>query len=352
MKTDISIIVPVYNVESYIEQCLQSISTQKKYNIEVIVVNDGSTDRSGDICNRIAANDSRFHVIHQDNGGSASARNKGMQVAKGDWLLFVDGDDEMEYSFIEQIDLKKFQNYDIVFFHYSIKDENDRIKRVPSDNFSGSLSEEAYKEMMFGILNSDKKREYGIYPQGIEAGSPWAKLYRRNFIEKNKILFPNLQTGQDVCFNFIVQMAKPNLYVENIYSYAYRIRQGSSIHSYAKNVNKYFLIYHFLERSVETVEDQNLKQALIPLLNLYLVRVLIVSCSLHFCHSQNHKSYQQRKEDFLKSRNQPEMEKAFKKARLHDLRLSIRIGAVLCKYKLFGLYDFLWKAAEKTGVKI
>lgn len=96
----VSIIVPVYNVEDYLSACLESIQTQDCHNIEIIIVNDGSTDNSGIICDKVAAADDRIRVIHQKNGGLSAARNAGIDRATGDYIVFVDSDDLMHPSYI------------------------------------------------------------------------------------------------------------------------------------------------------------------------------------------------------------------------------------------------------------
>lgn len=100
-KPKVSIIVPVYNVESYIKRCLDSIINQTYKNIEIILVNDGSTDRSGVICDEYAIKDSRIHVIHKENGGVTSARCQGTNFATGEWITFVDSDDTLPRNSIE-----------------------------------------------------------------------------------------------------------------------------------------------------------------------------------------------------------------------------------------------------------
>ena len=89
----ISIIVPVYNVEDYIRPCLDSILAQTYTNFEAILVDDGSKDGSGSVCDEYAEKDSRFIVVHKENGGVSSARNKGLEIAKGEYIAFVDSDD-------------------------------------------------------------------------------------------------------------------------------------------------------------------------------------------------------------------------------------------------------------------
>ena len=96
MEKLISVIVPVYNVEEYVEKCVLSIINQTYKNLEIILVDDGSTDNSGKICDEIAIKDNRIKVIHKKNGGLSDARNVGIDIAKGDYLGFVDSDDYID----------------------------------------------------------------------------------------------------------------------------------------------------------------------------------------------------------------------------------------------------------------
>ena len=112
-----SIIVPVYNVEKYIEECLNSILKQNYKNYEVIVINDGSLDKSGEICENFSKKNFNFKVIHVKNGGLSSARNIGIKKALGEYILFLDGDDFIAKNCLEDIDnlIKKNNSTDIVF---------------------------------------------------------------------------------------------------------------------------------------------------------------------------------------------------------------------------------------------
>ena len=92
----ISVIIPVYNIEQYLPRCLDSVIAQTYNNLEIILVDDGSTDSSGEICDKYSLLDNRIKVIHKSNGGVSSARNEGLEVAKGDYIGFVDGDDIIE----------------------------------------------------------------------------------------------------------------------------------------------------------------------------------------------------------------------------------------------------------------
>lgn len=102
----VSIIVPVYNVEKYLKKCVQSIINQTYKNLEIILVDDGSSDNSGKICDEFAQKDNRIKVIHKINGGQADARNKALDIMNGEWVSFVDSDDFIDKFHIENLYLQ------------------------------------------------------------------------------------------------------------------------------------------------------------------------------------------------------------------------------------------------------
>ena len=113
----VSVIIPVYNVEKYLEECVNSVINQTYKNIEVILVDDGSTDSSGDICDEYVMFDSRISVLHKANGGLSSARNAGMKKASGEWIYFLDSDDFLELDMLSHlVNLATRKQADIVFF--------------------------------------------------------------------------------------------------------------------------------------------------------------------------------------------------------------------------------------------
>ena len=115
MKELVSIVVPIYNVDKYLEECIESLKNQTYKNVEIILINDGSTDNSEQICRKEERQDNRIVFINKNNGGSASAKNVGLEIAKGDYISFVDSDDFIELDMIEYMvnTIKKY-NADIV----------------------------------------------------------------------------------------------------------------------------------------------------------------------------------------------------------------------------------------------
>ena len=135
MIDKVSIIVPVYNIENYIRVCVESILAQTYESFELILVDDGSKDNSGILCDEYAAIDSRVKVIHKENGGVSSARNAGLQQAKGEWIMYVDGDDWIEPDMIESlIEAAKATEADLVFSDFIKYGPNAGNNQLPSWN--------------------------------------------------------------------------------------------------------------------------------------------------------------------------------------------------------------------------
>ena len=110
----VSIIVPVYNVEKYLQRCIESILTQTETDFELLLIDDGSKDKSGLICDEYAQKDKRVNVIHKENGGVSSARNLGIEKANGEWMCFIDADDYVRQDFLSDIQQYLFNDVDIV----------------------------------------------------------------------------------------------------------------------------------------------------------------------------------------------------------------------------------------------
>lgn len=162
MNQTISVIIPVYNVEAYLQQCLESVLAQDYRDLEVIVIDDGSTDCSGEICDRFAAADSRVRVIHQKNAGAAAAKNAGLRIASGKYLSFVDSDDYLEpnvYGFMRET--LEDQYADAVEFSF---------REVYRDH--------AEEQILDGEV-LEGERYLLRFPKDFSCALLWNKLYRR-----------------------------------------------------------------------------------------------------------------------------------------------------------------------------
>lgn len=145
----ISVIVPVYNVESYLKRCLDSIINQTYQNIEIILIDDGSTDNSGNLCEDYKKIDNRIKVVHKTNGGLSDARNTGIKKAKGKYITFVDSDDYVEYDYVEYLyNLIKKYDTNISFCKYYVE-RNDKIKIKTKGIEKKCDKIDAFKEILY-----------------------------------------------------------------------------------------------------------------------------------------------------------------------------------------------------------
>ncbi|MTM83978.1 glycosyltransferase, partial [Turicibacter sanguinis] len=205
----ISIIIPVYNVESYLKECLKSIQYQTFSEFEVIMINDGSSDRSGEICEKFTKADSRFKVYHITNHGVSYARNYGMEKSKGEYVLFVDSDDFLEVDALKKINtILGNKDYDLIMFGIK-KHVGENQHSMYADIKTGSYR---VKEVISTLI----QHEYINAP---------IKVYKKNLLRKHRIFFNvNLDIGEDLLFNisYIVNCTSFYFIEEDLYHYMIR----------------------------------------------------------------------------------------------------------------------------------
>lgn len=194
----ISIIVPVYNMEKYLERCVKSILAQTYNRIEVILVDDGSTDNSPAMCDSYALKDSRIRVVHKPNGGLSDARNAGLAVASGDYIGYVDSDDWIEPDMYERMYMACVENEaQLVVCRYAC--ETDKDKTDKNDN---EKMPESYAGINNDVIPLSRDELLKIYICGhdrfIIYNSAWSKLYRRDLVEG--MLFPKGRNSEDIMY--------------------------------------------------------------------------------------------------------------------------------------------------------
>jgi len=191
-KPKVSIIIPVYNVENYLRECLDSIVNQPFKDIEIICIDDGSTDSSYEILEEYAKKEERFVLFKQENKGAGAARNKGIDIAKGEYLYFLDGDDYLLNDSLENLYLKIYQNNaDICLAKQCLLKEE-----IIEDTKSLRIDLLPLKETF--IASDIPKKNFQIASIGV-----YTKIYKKDFIKINNINFQNIKTTNDVYFNFI-----------------------------------------------------------------------------------------------------------------------------------------------------
>lgn len=226
----VSIVVPVYNVHEYLERCLDSICSQTLNDIEIILVNDGSIDNCGEICNTYARKDRRIKVIHKSNGGLSSARNAGLDISTGDYVGFIDADDWIEetmfYDMYKNAEINKSDlvvcNYQSVFSNRNVEPSKTDIK----DELTINLKEISYSRY---ILDYYLRFKHGY--------CVWNKLYKRDIIEKYNLRFqPNNEIyAEDVLFNlyYLCHINRISTVPKVLVNY---FQREGSLSSFPKNV--------------------------------------------------------------------------------------------------------------------
>lgn len=222
MYPTISIIIPVYNVEPYLERCVDSILAQTSKDFELIMVDDGSTDGCGKICDNYAKMDSRIKVIHQNNGGLSAARNTGLNHATGEYVYFVDSDDFVSPVLLEKC-LEVIDGYDMVAFNYQPVDEKGEAVEGPS-NFEliGSLRWNSEEEKSCYLMKTFFHYKYLGW-------SACMRLLRRNIIERNNIRFAdnNKIYAEDMFFSYCYELHCNSIVCIEDVLYYYTQRSGS-----------------------------------------------------------------------------------------------------------------------------
>lgn len=214
----ISIIVPAYNIAPYIEPCMESIRAQSHRSMEIIVVNDGSTDATAQILDRLAAQDERIRVIHKENGGVTSARLRGVAEATGEWIGFVDGDDVIEPQMYARL-LQNALAYqaDISHCGYQMVFPKGHVDYYYN---TGRLVQQDRTEALAALLD-------GSY---IEPGL-WNKLFRRSLFERllhDNIMDGSIRNNEDLLMNYYLFREAKRLVYEDVCPYHYLLRASSA----------------------------------------------------------------------------------------------------------------------------
>ena len=197
---EISIIIPIYKAEKYLQKCIESVLTQTFTNFELLLIDDGSPDKCGFICDEYAKKDNRITVFHRDNGGVSNARNLGLENAKGKWITFIDADDWVDSMYLEHLLEGKEYQFATMGFKYCAK-------------IAQKIEHEIFKD-------DDLYKFFERYVTTPIEGCVWAKLLLLEIINKNKIKFDsNLSFGEDNLFLFLYYKNISTICILNYFDY-------------------------------------------------------------------------------------------------------------------------------------
>ncbi|MBM7635987.1 glycosyltransferase family 2 protein [Streptococcus saliviloxodontae] len=260
----ISIIIPIYNVEQYLEQCLESIRNQTFSEFEVILVNDGSTDNSAKICEAYCRIDHRFRLFHKQNEGQGIARNFGISMANGQWLTFVDSDDYLDKNYLELLvkPTTMINSIDLVIGGYKKVDNEEQVfyKEIYPERTVST------QELSHKILGAIPDREDSI------KGTVWNSLYKTDIISSNNITFQSERVffSEDTLFNLdYLKYSKEN-YLVSSDAYCYRLNLSSTSTKFdgkkLQLINDYY--HYVLNRFGEDDREAKIRVSKIYLVNL------------------------------------------------------------------------------------
>ena len=263
-----SVILPVYNVAPFLEECLQSLINQSYSNLEILCINDGSLDNSLEILQKYAALDARIKVFDRENQGSGRSRNFGIEQSSGDYLSFIDPDDWVDREMYQKLhDFIVEKSPDVVEFFYN--NYYDATGEVSPGRHSQAIADRCGMDM----ASRDSYNWKDCKNILCRFQSPcWNKVYKRSFILENKIEFSDHPTGQDIAFWHGVLFFAGKIDLLHDELYYYRIRQGSAVTS----LKKKNLIYLFdqIDRTAATLERAGVWQAQQKEFDAYRMRLV------------------------------------------------------------------------------
>lgn len=207
----ITVIIPVYNIQEYITRCVQSICSQQYTHLEIILVDDGSTDDSGRICDALAEDDSRINVIHKKNGGLSDARNVALDVAKGDYIVLVDGDDFVSKYYVSNLMRAisvETADMAVSWFENVLEGTSPKTKAKAVDD--GEIE----------LLSSSECVRKMLYQDGVET-SAWGKLYKKELF--NELRYPKGKLYEDILVTYeTIHRCKKIAFIKNVDYYYFQ----------------------------------------------------------------------------------------------------------------------------------
>jgi len=350
MEPLLTIIVPVYKIkEEYLRQSIESMLNQNSEEYRIILVDDGSPDNCGQICDEYASKNKIIQVIHQQNSGVSAARNSGILQTQTPWLTFVDPDDWIEPNAVTTIlnEIKgDAKSADIIMFDYSREFENGGC--VESLNIKSCFCDEellnACRDTPFFKLIQNGK----VNPFSIKA--VWNKVYKKDFIINNKLFFiPEARKGEDLLFNADAVNSARKIYYLNRILYHYRCYNESITNKY--NADIVHLTKIEIEELQRQIKKHNLPNSVINSFNCRICTRLYSCMRLYFFHENNPLPKKERIAEAKRLVESEPFASAIKKANSKYLSLQERIFIFCLRKKLYNLCFLFVKLRAKKYLK-
>lgn len=333
MNEIITIIIPIYNTEKRLERCINSVILQTYSNLDIILIDDGSTDNSGYICDRFKERDNRIKVIHKKNEGVSIARNYGLTEAKGKFVMFLDSDDYLDKDICYKLlSFSEKNNCDIAITNKVFHINNRIVENVlysEDEVVRSNHDKDIFLLDLFSKKYDDKINNVKYLSCGVTA-----KLFNLNLIKENNIKFlENCHYGEDVLFNLYAYQKATKIGYIRYNGYHFIVNSNSSTHKY-KN---YWEDSHkmFIESISNFIKIYNKDRRFLESLDMMRVtRISGLAVSYYF-HYDNNKKFYEKYNEFIKFINQPEYKKSIKLVKFKLLTDNQKLIALLLKLKLF-----------------
>ena len=357
MHKKVSVIVPVYNAERFLNRFMKSLldQTMPPEDFEIILVDDGSKDDSGQICDTYAGKYENVTAMHQENAGPAAARNAGLKRASGDYVAFVDPDDLLEAGYLEVAYSKATESdADILLFDAYREKEGANNTEIEewrhADNSFVTDDPEYIRSMQRQILYPYMAAQVSdvTFNRNVPLAAPWDKLYRRSFIIGKDISFPeNLRVLDDMCFNFRAFGESGKIAYFPAFLYRYKVEGGSITNSYrADRVSQDVKVFDYLEKEIDAMAESIGKSETDKFKQAYYARVIksfAISLRLCFFNPNNPKASKEVSCDIKKCLESLPYKEALRKVSLRNLEPKLVAVTIACRLKAVGALKIMYK---------
>lgn len=337
----INIIVPCYNVEEYLDKCVNSLVNQTYSNIEIILVDDGSSDNTPHLCDKWASKDNRIKVIHKENGGLVSARNTGYQAVNGEWMMYLDADDWIDTDTCEKLlmAIQDQKNVDIVFWKY--------IQELGNKSIKGK-SEWPCKDkqhIYIGLECIELARNTLIYKSGI--ATAYCKLIRTEYARKNNIYHnPSLRQGAEgIEFSLrAFYHAQKALYINAYYNH-YRFNPNS-ISKKIDEKNTQYLIdcFQVIKKDIERFENKDAFMSEFYQRIVYVLIAIAMNTYFHTSNTDSLKTKIHKYKDVIN--NNPIFKDSLQYCHTSGMDKLRKITLLFIRYKMYFMLHFISKAKQ------
>lgn len=338
MNIAVSILVPIYKIpEKLLRQCIESLINQTLSNIEIILVDDGSPDKCGEICDEYALKDSRIKVIHKNNGGLSAARNSAFYESTGKYIMFLDGDDYLEKDACERAySLAIEKNVQLVFWDQITEYKNSSKLVVTDRNGPRLYSGDECKILQERILDFNGKM-----------AQVFCKLIDREFMVRNNIIHNEKlkQGAEGIVFNILLFENLDSAYYANIALNHYVYYENSISHSH--NEENYYLIVRCFEEVKRFISNSKNKKELTSKLYNRLLYVIVTTGVTGYFNPMNKEGYFEKVKKYKTFLQEPLLIEALNRADMRGISIQRKIILTLIKYKIFWPIMVLGKIRRK-----